>query len=377
MSEHDVVIIGAGPAGVAMAVSLRDRGRRPVVIDKADKVGASWRRAYDRLKLNTGRPFSHLPNRRYPKGTPMFPHRDDVIAHLERHAHEDGIELRLGTEVHRIDRRARGWRLQTSAGDIDARQVVIANGNEHTPRIPDWPGTAESTVQMVHSSAYRNPAPYVGKRVLVVGCGSSGMEIAHDLVTGGAAKVWLAVRTPPHILLRSLPGGLPGDLISLPLYHSPIRMADAVSRAARKANLGDLSAFGLPFPADGVFTSVKRDGKVPALVDMDVIDAVRDGSIEVVPTVESFDGEKVVLVDGSRLDPHAAVLATGFLPGLEPLVGHLGVLDTRGKPVVIGVKPAAEGLRFLGYLIRPSAIGAVARRSRRMAKRIDRELSAG
>jgi cation diffusion facilitator CzcD-associated flavoprotein CzcO len=377
MGEQEVVIIGAGPAGIAMAVSLRDRGRRPLVIDRADKVGASWRGRYDRLKLNTGRPFSHLPNRPYPKGTPMFPHRDDVIAHLERHAHEDGIELRLGTEVRRVDRGARGWRLETSAGDIEARQVVIANGNEHTPRIAEWPGTDESTVEMLHSSAYRNPAPYEGKRVLVVGCGSSGMEIAHDLARGGAAKVWLAVRTPPHILLRSLPGGLPGDLVSLPLYHSPIRIADAVSRAARKANLGDLSAFGLPFPADGVFSSVKRDGKVPALVDIDVVDAIRNGSIEAVPTVESFDEDKVVLVDGSRLDPHAAILATGFVRGLEELVGHLGVLDATGKPIVIGERPAAEGLRFLGYLVRPSVIGVCAKLSRRMAKRIDRELSAG
>lgn len=140
----------------------------------------------------------------------MFPHRDDVVEHLDRHAHEDGIELRLGTEVHRINRRTRGWRLETSTGEIDARQVVIANGNEHTPRIPEWPGTKDSSVEMLHSSDYRNPAPYAGKRVLVVGSGSSGMEIAHDLATGGAAKVWLAVRTPPHILLRSLPGGLPG-----------------------------------------------------------------------------------------------------------------------------------------------------------------------
>ena len=377
MRKRDVAIIGAGPAGVAMAVSLRDRGLRPLLIDRADAVAASWRGRYDRLKLNSGRPFSHLPKRPYPKGTPMFPHRDAIVAHLDRHAHEDGIELLLGTEVHRIDRRAPGWRLQTSAGDMDARQVVVANGNEHTPHIPLFPGTVGSPIEMVHSSAYRNPSPYAGKRVLVVGCGSSGMEIAHDLATGGAAKVWMAVRTPPHILLRSLPGGLPGDLVALPLYHSPVRMADAVSRAARKATLGDLSEFGLPMPEGGMFTSVKRSGKVPALVDMDVVDAIRDGSIEVVPTVESFDGDEVVLVDGSRLDPHAAILATGFVRRLEPLVGHLGVLDAEGKPVVIGVKPAAEGLRFLGYMIRPSVIGVVAKMSRRMAKRIDRELSAG
>ena len=262
MSEQDIAIIGAGPAGIAMAVSLRDRGLRPLLIDKADAVAASWRGRYDRLKLNTGRPFSHLPKRPYPKGTPMFPHRDDVVANLDRHAHEDGIELMLGTEVHRIDRTARGWRLQTSAGDIDARQVVVANGNEHTPRIPDFPGADRSTIETLHSSAYRNPSPYAGKRVLVVGSGSSGMEIAHDLATGGAAKVWLAVRTPPNIMLRSLPGGLPGDLVSLPLFLAPVRFADAVGRAARKANLGDLSEFGLPIPDEGTRTSATRESSI-------------------------------------------------------------------------------------------------------------------
>jgi cation diffusion facilitator CzcD-associated flavoprotein CzcO len=374
MSEHDVAIVGAGPAGVAVALSLRDRGLCPLLIDRADEVASSWRARYDRLKLNTGRPFSHLPNRPYPKGTAMFPTRDDVVAHLERHAREGGIELRLGTEVTRIDRQGTGWRLVTSTGDIDARQVVVANGNQHTPRIPEWPG--EFTGEVVHSSAYRNPGPYQAKSVLVVGSGSSGMEIAHDLATGGAAKVWLAVRTPPNIMLRSLPGGLPGDLVSLPLYRLPVRIADAIGRAARRKNLGDLSEFGLPIPEEGVFSRVKRLDQVPSLVDMDVIDAIRDGSIEVVSPIESFDGDKVVLVDGSRLDAHAVVLATGYRRDLDSLVGHLGVLGASGKPVVVDERPAAPGLRFLGYSTRPSLIGYMAKQSKPMARRIARELSA-
>ncbi len=104
----------------------------------------------------------------------------------------------------------------------------------------------------------------------------------------------------------------------------------------------------MPIPDEGTFARVKHLDRVPALVDMDVIDAIKDGSIQVVATVEAFDGDKVVLVDGSRLDPEAVVFATGYLRGLEKLVGHLGVLDESGKPVVIGVTPAAEGLRFLG-----------------------------
>jgi cation diffusion facilitator CzcD-associated flavoprotein CzcO len=127
----------------------------------------------------------------------------------------------------------------------------VANGNQHTPCIPEWPGTAGFTAEMLHSSVYRNPRPYGGKNVLVVGAGSSGMEIAHDLATRGAAKVWLAVRTPPNIMLRSLPGGLPGDLVSRPLFRATVRIADAISGAARRANLGELSEFGLPMPSEG------------------------------------------------------------------------------------------------------------------------------
>jgi cation diffusion facilitator CzcD-associated flavoprotein CzcO len=374
MSEHDIAIIGAGPAGISVALSLRDRGLRPLLIDRADQVGSSWRSRYDRLKLNTGRPFSHLPNRPYPQGTPMFPSRDDVVAHLDRHAHEDGIDLRMQAEVTRIDRRARGWRLATSDGEMDTRHVVVAIGNQHTARIPQWPGADGFTGEILHSSEYRNPCPYQGRKVLVVGSGSSGMEIAHDLATGGAGKVWLGIRTPPNILLRSLPGGLPGDLVSLPLFRAPVRVADAISTAARRANLGDLTEFGLPIPPEGTFTRVKLHDQVPALVDMDVINAFRDGSIQVVATVESFDGDHVVLVDGSRVDPYAVVLATGYQRGLEPLVGHLGVLDARGKPVAWGERPAADGLRFIGYDVRPSLIGYMAKQSKRMAKRIAAEL---
>ena len=101
-------------------------------------------------------------------------------------------------------------------------------------------------------------------------------------------------------------------------------MGDAIGRRARRANLGDLSEFGLPIPEEGVFARVNRLEQVPSLVDMDVIDAIKDRSIELVATVESFDRDKVILVDGSRLDPHAVMLATGYLRGLEPLVGNLG-----------------------------------------------------
>jgi cation diffusion facilitator CzcD-associated flavoprotein CzcO len=377
MSEHDVVIVGAGPGGISVALSARDAGLRPLLVERADHVAASWRRRYDRLKLNTGRPFSHLPDRRFPRGTTMFPSRDDVVAHLDRHAHEDGVDVRLNTDVHRVDRHAGRWRLATTSGDIDAREVVVAIGLHHTPRIPQLPGAADYGRPVVHSSDYRNAAPYQGKNMLVVGAGSSALEIAYDLAIGGAATVRLAVRTVPHIMLRSLPGGLPCDIVTWPLFRMPVRIADALSEAVGRRAVGDLTEFGLPTPADGVFTRVHRDHRVPSLVDIEVVEAIRDGSIDVVAALDAFDADKVVLADGSRVDADAVVLATGYRSGLEPLVGHLDVLAANGMPVRVGEHPAAPGLRFVGFDPQPVFLGHLAAQSKRVAKHIARELAAG
>ena len=374
MSEHQVAIVGAGTAGVSTAVALKDRGVTPLLIDR-DKIGSSWHSRYDRLKLNTGRQFSHLPGRRYPKGTPTYPARDEVIKHLEDGAHEQGIELLLGTDVARIDRGDGGWILETAAGQLGARQVVVATGYEHSPFIPDWPGRESFPGHLLHSSQYRNPQPHEGKRVLVVGPGCSGMEIAHDVATGGAAKVWLSARTPPNIIKRQGPAGLPGDVISTPLYHAPVRLADAIARFGRKMDFGDLSGYGLPVPEEGLFARNARLGVAPAIVDAEVIDAIKAGQIEVVRGVEAFADGRAVLADGAQVDPDVVICATGFRRGLEPLVGHLGLLDERGRPRVVGERPAASGLRFIGFIPRPSQIGASAKQARRAARQIERELA--
>ena len=106
-SDHHVVVVGAGIAGIASALALKDAGLSPVVVERADRVGSAWRSRYDSLRLNTWRRFSHLPGRPYPKGTPTFPSRGQVVEHIERHAGETGVELRLGTSVERIERERR------------------------------------------------------------------------------------------------------------------------------------------------------------------------------------------------------------------------------------------------------------------------------
>jgi cation diffusion facilitator CzcD-associated flavoprotein CzcO len=372
--EHRVVVIGAGPAGIASALALKDAGLSAVVLDGADQVASAWRSRYDSLRLNTWRRFSRLPGRPYPKGTPTFPSRDQVIGYIEHHASAAELELRLGTRVERIERADGGWNVQSSAGELQAPEVIVATGLEGAPVVPDWPGRETFQGELMHSSGYRNPGPYEGKRVLVVGPGSSGMEIANELTKGGAAKVWLAVRTPPNILLRQGPGPVPGDLIATWLWHLPTAIADRIARFAARMDVGDLTEYRLPRPEAGVFTDVRKRGKVPAVVDAEVIDSIKEGRIEVVAAVASLGPSSVELADKTRLEPDTVISATGYRRPLEPLVGHLGVLGDRGMPKMLAPQAAAPGLRFVGYVPRPGGIGYMGKEARRSARAIAREL---
>ena len=131
--------------------------------------------------------------------------------------------------------------------------------------------------------------------MLVVGPGSSGMEIAHELAEGGAEKVWLAVRTPPNILLRQGPGPVPGDLIATWLYRLPIGIADRIARFGARMDFGDLSEYGLQRPETGVFADLHTRGKVPSIVDAEVVEAIKEGRIEVVAAVAALDSTAVEL----------------------------------------------------------------------------------
>jgi cation diffusion facilitator CzcD-associated flavoprotein CzcO len=371
--DERIIVIGGGPGGIGAALALKDVGLRPFVIERAASVASSWRGRYDRLRLNTCRWLSHLPDRRFARGTPLFPTREDLIAHIDEHAREAGIEIRLETRVNRVDAHDSGWRAETDGGAVESTQMVIATGYEGEPVIPNWEGRNEFRGRLLHSAEYRNPEPFLGERVLVVGSGCSGMEIAYDLAAG-AAKVWLSARTPPNILLREGPGGFPGDVIAAALLHTPVRFADAFARFARRMDLGDLSEYGLPVPEEGVFSRFRRLGVVPSIVDREVIEAIKAGQIEVLPGVESFDAGGVRLADGTRIEPETVIAATGYRRGLESLVGHLGVLDERGIPRAQGARAAAPGLRFIGYTSRPGALGYMSKQAKEAAKTIAREL---
>ncbi|MGW5864580.1 flavin-containing monooxygenase [Streptomyces sp. NPDC055239] len=349
--DRPVYVVGGGPGGLSVAAALRARGVRAVVLEKSDRVGASWRTHYDRLHLHTTRRLSALPGLAIPRAFGRWVSRDNVIRYLEKYAEFHQLEIVTGVEVSRLERAAdgTGWLLHATGGrELTGSAVVIATGYNHTPHLPDWPGRDTYTGELVHASAYRTPRPYQGKDVLVVGAGNTGAEIAVDLAEGGAARVRLAVRTAPHIVRRST-AGWPAQRTGILCRRLPVSLVDRLAGPIAKASVPDLSARGLPRPATGLYSRVK-EGAIP-VQDVGLIDAVRRGRVEPVAAVESFEDGKIALADGTLIAPDAVIAATGYRRALEPLLGDFGVLDEKGTPLVRGARTSksAPGLFFTGF----------------------------
>src|SRR3954452_12184207 len=349
MEKCEVVVIGAGPAGLATAVALRHYGIGAVVLER-DSIGASWRRHYDRLHLHTVRWLSHLPGYKLPRRYGNWVARDDVVEYLEDYVATHNLDVRTGVEVEHLERDGEDWRVKTSDREFVAPRVVIATGYNRHQHLPDWPGLDSYTGELVHSGDYKNPEPYVGKTVLVVGTGNSGAEICVDLIEGGAKHVQLSVRTPPTVLLRDT-NGMPGQALRLVFRHMPAPVMDRVWPTIQKTAVGDLSEHGLPLPPAGAYSKFLRDDVTPIL-DVGLVPLLKQDRIEIVAAVEAFDGDDVLLAGGTRIQPDAVIAAPGFKRGPEPLVGDLGLVEpAKGRPIVHGAEthPNAPGLHFIGY----------------------------
>lgn len=365
-------MIGAGPAGLAAAAMLAREGIDTLVLERGGEPGARWRERYDRLHLHTVRWLSGLPGYAIPRSFGKWPSRDRVIDYLRDYSTRHALDVRCGVKAERVDRRDGGWRVTTKAGPIDADHVVVATGYNAEPVLPGWPGRDGFAGEIVHSDTYRNPEPYRHQDVIVVGSGNSAAEIAVDLLEGGARRVRLAVRTPPHIVRRDTLG-FPTQVIGILLTKLPPKWINRIGLTLRKVSIPDLAPYGLPIPDEPPATTFARKAMIP-IVDVGIVRAVRKREIEVVAPIERFDGAEVVLADGTRTTADTVVAATGFHAGLEPLVGHLGILNAKGLPD--GMTPA-PGLHFVGFVV---TLGGTLRKvgfeARELAVAISRERAA-
>lgn len=340
-SDAPVVIVGGGPAGLATASELKRLGVRYRLLEKGGAPGFSWRNLYDSLTLHTGKHLSALPGLPFPAATPLFPTRRDFVAYLEQYASTFGIDIETATEVTRARRDDDGWALETTAGPMRARSLVVATGLVSAPRMPEFPGRELFGGRVTHSIEYRRPDDFIGRRVLVVGVGNSGGEIGSELADAGA-HVTVSVRSGANVVPLTILG-VPIQYIAYGMRNLPKPVRRALANAVGKLSEAKRGPPVLPRPAHGPLDAIP-------LIGFHLVDAIRAGRVRVAPGIDRFTRDGVRFTDGTEQSFDDVLMATGFRTALEFLDEPVRT-DEKGFALRSGRVRSADvpGLYFVGH----------------------------
>lgn len=312
------VIIGAGPSGLAAAACLRAKGIPSVVIERCGCIASLWQlKTYDRLRLHLPKQFCELPLMPFPAHFPTYPTKQQFVAYLEAYAAEFGIRPSFGETVGsaEFDGAIGMWRVKTegSGGERKeylSRWLVVATGENAEAVVPDIEGTKEFAGDVLHTSLYRSGEVYGGKKVLVVGCGNSGMEVCLDLCNYNAHPS-IVVRDAVHVLPREMLGRSTFGLSMWLLKWLPVHAVDRLLLFVSWLMLGDTARLGLERPHLGPLELKQISGKTPVL-DVGTLAKIRSGHIKVCPAIKRLTVHGAEFVDGSSEDFDAIILATGY-----------------------------------------------------------------
>ncbi|MFI1062805.1 flavin-containing monooxygenase [Streptomyces spororaveus] len=345
MEHVDVVVIGGGQSGLAAADALARRGRVPVILEASDRAAGSWPHYYDSLTLFSPARFSALPGMPFGGDPDRYPHRDEVVAYLTAYADRLQADIRTGHRVASVGANGSGFTVELEGGGrLSARAVVAATGTFGRPLRPALPGLESFTGQVLHAADYRDPAPFAGKRVVVVGAGNSAVQIAAELAR--VSRTTLATRAPVKFARQHLLGrDLHFWLTRTGLDAAPL------GRLLRTP------------PAQPVLD----DGRYRAALDA--------GAPDRRPMFRSLDGGKVTWADGVVETVDTLILATGYRPDLPYLAGLDGALDISGRPChQDGASLAHPGLAFVGLewqrSLSSNSLRGVGRDAARAARRL-------
>jgi cation diffusion facilitator CzcD-associated flavoprotein CzcO len=349
--KGEVLVIGAGPAGLAVAGCLAMRGVRAQLIERGDGVGTSWRRHYRRLRLHTVKEHSALPHLAFPGDYPRYVARDELITYLESYSEHFGLQPRYREEAATITREEDGWLTRCRSGRLFlTRSVVLATGANQRAQRPAFPGEDAYGGRVLHSQDYVDAQAFAGHRVLVVGMGNTGAEITLDLAQNGA-RATLSVRSPVNIVRRDVLGR-PTQVTSIMLSRLPSGVADAIARTFRDWTVGDLSRHGIQTPVMSPLRQLREQGRTP-VIDIGTVDLIRRGEIAVRPGIASYTAAGVRFLDGREERFEAVILATGYQADVAGLFPNEQVpVDGKGLPTRVTGTGRLAGVYFVGYDIR-------------------------
>jgi hypothetical protein len=335
-----VCVIGAGGSGLAAIKNLREHGFAVDCYERETSVGGAWNWRHDRspmyaaTHLISSRPLTEFPDFPMPDTWPDYPHHAQLLSYLERYSAHFGLgeHIWFGTEAVSVVPVGDGrWDVTTrGTGGGSSRvqrysAVVVANGHNWSPKLVAHEGLKSYRGQVIHASAYKDPAQLRGRRVLVVGGGNTGCDIAVEAAQQAAA-VWHSTRrgywyAPKYVF------GRPADQLNdlMLRLRLPLRVREWLYRRAVRLTLGDVTRFGLPAPDHRPYES-------HPIVNSQLVYYAGHGRITPVPDVARFDGTKAELTDGSRIEPDLVVMATGYLPRFEFLASELLDCDAEGRP---------------------------------------------
>ena len=351
MSHHEapVIIVGAGPAGLAVAGQLRTRNISFEIIEQSEHVGNSWRNHYDRLCLHTVKALSDLPFMEFPEDYPQYVTRQQLVDYYEEYAEHFHINPHFGQEVIWIERRADGrWELDTEQGNsYIGEHIILATGVNRVPNRPHFADEENFQGSIIHSRDYRNPKPYLGQKVLIIGMGNTGAEIALDLYEAGV-KVCISVRSAVNIVPRDV-FGRPTQLTALKLAKLPDWLGDGIGTIIRRLVVGKLDKYGIPTPKMPPAKQLRLEGKTP-VIDLGTIPLIKSRKIKILPDINHFVTDGVVFKDGSQAAFDSIIICTGYRAMMSELLDNAEpILDKYDAPLGCIGEGDYDGLYFIGF----------------------------
>ncbi|XP_042380672.1 probable indole-3-pyruvate monooxygenase YUCCA9 [Zingiber officinale] len=312
------LIVGAGPSGLAVGACLRDHGVPFVILEKSDCIASLWQhRTYDRLKLHLPNQFCQLPKLPFPRDFQEYPSKAQFIAYLEAYARHFKLHPQFNVAVAsaKFDDTCGMWRLRCRRTETEveyfSQWLVVATGENADCVVPEIAGMHEFfSDHLMHVCDYKSGDAFRRKKVLVIGCGNSGMEVCLDLCLHNAFPT-MVVRDSVHVLPRETFGRSTFELAVGLMKWLPLNLVDKVMLALSRMILGDTEKLGLKRPCIGPFELKNTQGKTPVL-DVGALGKIKSGEIKVVPGIKRFLHGKVELVDGTTLDVDSIILATGY-----------------------------------------------------------------